>query len=101
MRVSFGAFMGEAQTVRVRFSADIAEYIKEKTWHDSQSISDLEDGDILFEARVAGIEEIKYWILRWGSKAEVLSPPELKDAVRREAEAMVGIYAAGDLQQIL
>jgi len=93
IRNTFGAFMGEEVTVRIRFSPDIAGYIKEKTWHESQEIFEEQNGCILFTARVAGIEEIKHWILRWGAKAEVISPIELQEAVRREVEAMAGIYS--------
>jgi hypothetical protein len=34
-------------------------YIKEKIWHESQKIAQQNDGLIIFEAEVAGTEEIK------------------------------------------
>lgn len=94
MRVTFGAFLGEEQTVQIRFSRDIAGYIKEKIWHESQEILDQEDGSILFTARVAGIEEIKHWILRWGAKAEVIGPPALRKAIHKEASDLAGLYGS-------
>jgi predicted DNA-binding transcriptional regulator YafY len=41
---------------------------------------------------VAGIDEIKFWILKWGAKARVLEPQSLRELMRAEAEAMVANY---------
>jgi len=92
MRSSFGVFQGEAVRVRVWFAADIAEYIREKTWHETQNIETLSDGAIIFEAEVAGIAEIKFWILKWGAKARVIEPESLKNEIRLEADAMLENY---------
>lgn len=95
MRPSFGVFQGEPVKIRVWFAADIAGYIKEKVWHESQKMETLEDGSIIFEAEVAGTEEIKFWIMSWGSKAMVLEPRSLRDEVRREIKTMMGGYDKG------
>jgi predicted DNA-binding transcriptional regulator YafY len=92
MKSSFGVFQGEPVRVRVRFAADVADYIREKIWHETQNIESQTDGSIIFEAEVAGIAEIKFWILKWGAKAQVLEPESLRDALRAEAEAMVANY---------
>jgi predicted DNA-binding transcriptional regulator YafY len=92
MRSSFGVFHGEPVHVRIWFAPDIAEYIGEKVWHDSQRLASQPDGSVIFEADVAGIEEIKYWVLKWGSKARVLAPDSLREETRREVEAMLGNY---------
>ena len=95
MAASFGVFRGEDVHVTIRFSAAVAGYIREKTWHASQNLTDLKNGGLLFEARVAGIEEIKYWVLQWGAQAEVVSPDTLRQAVQTEAVAMAARYAEG------
>ncbi len=46
---------------------DAAGYIKEKIRHDTQEIISQKDGSIVFEAEVAGTEEIKFWVMSWGS----------------------------------
>jgi len=76
------------------FHADVAGYIKEKIWHESQQIHPQNDGSIIFEAEVAGTDEIRFWIMSWGSKAEVLSPASLRDEIRAEAEMMARRYEA-------
>jgi len=95
MRSSFGVFQGEPIKVKVWFHQDVAGYIKEKIWHESQEIEDQGDGSIIFDAEVAGTEEIKFWVMNWGSKAEVLEPESLRDEIREEAEAMLGKYSKG------
>jgi predicted DNA-binding transcriptional regulator YafY len=69
MRPSFGVYQGEPVKVRIWFSPEAAGYIKEKIWHDTQKIVPQKDGSIVFEAEVAGTEEIKFWAMSWGSKA--------------------------------
>jgi predicted DNA-binding transcriptional regulator YafY len=90
---SFGVFQGPRTRVEIRFAAEIAGYIAEKTWHPSQKLTRRADGGLVFAAEVAGTEEIKHWILKWGSKAEVLAPESLREEVRREVKALAAVYA--------
>ena len=92
MRPSFGVFQGEPIKVKIWFHTDVAGYIKEKIWHESQEIHPQDDGSILFEAEVAGTDEIKFWTMSWGSKAEVLEPEPLRDEIREEAEVILERY---------
>jgi predicted DNA-binding transcriptional regulator YafY len=92
LRSSFGVFQGRPQKVKIRFAPEVAGYIQEKVWHESQKIRPQKDGSILFEAQVAGTDEIKYWIMTWGAKAEVLAPASLREEIRREAVEMLGMY---------
>lgn len=92
MQTSFGVFHGEPQNVRVRFEAEVAGYISEKIWHKTQKIEPQKDGSLIFEARVAGTDEIKFWLMSWGSKAQVLSPATLRDEILAEAKAMLQSY---------
>lgn len=93
MHSSFGVFQGDPVNVRIRFSSDIAGYIMEKIWHPSQAITTRSDGSIIFEAQVAGLQEIKFWVLRWGAGAMVLEPVELRQAVAGEIQAMAAKYS--------
>jgi predicted DNA-binding transcriptional regulator YafY len=92
MQTSFGVFHGKPQNVRIRFAAEVAGYISEKIWHKTQKIQPQKDGSLIFEARVAGTDEIKFWLMTWGSKAEVLSPAALRDEMISEAEVMLQNY---------
>jgi predicted DNA-binding transcriptional regulator YafY len=94
MQTSFGVFHGKPQHVRIRFAAEVAGYISEKTWHKTQKIMPQNDGSVIFEAHVAGTDEIKYWLMSWGGKAEVLAPARLRDEMRAEAQSMLRCYQA-------
>ena len=74
MRHSFSVFRGEPEKVSILFDVDVAEYIKEKVWHDSQEILNQGDGSIVFCADIAVTRELKCWIMRWGASALVLEP---------------------------
>jgi len=92
LKPSFGVFLGPATRVRVRFAAEAAGYLSEKTWHASQKLMPQKDGSVIFEVEVAGAEEIKRWILTWGGRATVLAPEPLREEMRREADAMKRNY---------
>ncbi len=96
MKDSFGVFHGEPINVKIRFAPKIAEYIKEKVWHGTQEIIEQNDGSILFTAKVAGIQEIKFWVLRWGAAATVIEPALLRDEIHKEAAGMISGYEKGE-----
>jgi len=91
---SFGVYQGEGTHIKIWFHPDVAGYIKEKIWHESQKIHPQDDGSIIFEAEVAGTDEIRFWIMTWGSKAVVLEPESLREEIRTEAETMANRYGA-------
>ena len=92
MGQSFGVYRGETEKVKIRFSADIAGYIKEKIWHESQKVTSRKDGSLILEAEVAGIDEIRFWVMTWGAGAEVLEPASLRERIQAEAERMLETY---------
>jgi predicted DNA-binding transcriptional regulator YafY len=93
MRSSFGAFLGEPVEVVIWFSADVAGYIEEKVWHESQALLKQDDGSVILKLKVAGTDEIKFWIMTWGAKARVIQPHALRDQIVDEAAAMLDAYA--------
>jgi predicted DNA-binding transcriptional regulator YafY len=92
MSSSFGVFQGEPVKVCIRFSSEAAGYVSEKMWHPSQSVTPEPGGGIVFTAEVAGIDEIKRWIMGWGSAAQVLDPPALRKAIAKETRNMLKFY---------
>lgn len=95
MRHSFGVFTGEPVMVKIWFAPEAAGYVKEKVWHNSQKIEELDDGAVLFEAEVAGTEEIKFWVRSWGPSALVLEPESLREALRSETALTLERYRSG------
>jgi proteasome accessory factor B len=67
--------------VRLRFDASVANRVRESIWHRSQQLTELADGRVEMALAVAGIVEIRPWILSWGDAVEVLAPDELREVV--------------------
>ncbi len=82
LRGSFGVVTGEGEyDVRIRFTPDAAGFIREKRWHPTQTLHDIEDGGVELRMKLSSLSEIQRWILNWGGDASVISPRELADAV--------------------
>lgn len=70
--------------VVIRFEPSVARRADETRWHPSQETELLSDGSLRWTGRVAGLREIRIWILGWGADAEVLQPAELRREVGEE-----------------
>jgi CRISPR-associated endonuclease/helicase Cas3 len=82
----------EPVTVVVRFAPEVASRVAETTWHPTQVIEREPDGSLVWRARVAGIQEIRSWVLGWGGECEVLEPDELRDRVKAELTTALERY---------
>jgi proteasome accessory factor B len=80
--------------VVVRFAPAVAKRVAETRWHASQRLEELEDGSLVWRGMVAGLHEIRVWILGWGASAEVLEPAELREGVADEYRRAAGQYTA-------
>ncbi len=90
---SWGIWSSEGtptETIRLRFDRSVAHRVREAIWHRSQTLDELPDGGVQLTVQVAGIIEIRPWILSWGDGVEVLAPPALRASV---AEALHGALA--------
>ncbi|NLG85033.1 MAG: WYL domain-containing protein [Firmicutes bacterium] len=87
--------------VRVAFDPVQARWIRERIWHDTQKLTDTPDGGVILEIRVKSLEPIKRWVLGFGRRARVLSPPELVRMVREEVEGMVRQMTGGRREKSL
>jgi predicted DNA-binding transcriptional regulator YafY len=92
---AFRMFRGETCRVVVRFDPYQARWIRERIWHSTQKITELDDGGLLFEVE-ANPEEIKRWIIGYGSHAEIVSPPFLREEVKEEIQKTLSRYIQTD-----
>jgi proteasome accessory factor B len=87
---SFGVHAGQGQfEVVIRFNAEVADYIREKKWHDSQQLKELKNGCVELRLTLSSLAEIERWILSWGGNATVLCPAQLADSVKRAAKRIL------------
>jgi len=81
---SFGIFKGPPRyTAKINFTGTAAELVKNQSWHKDQQMSEEETGVVL-QIPVHDDREILMKVLQYGSQAEVLSPPLLRERLHRE-----------------
>jgi predicted DNA-binding transcriptional regulator YafY len=80
---AFGVVAEPAVPVRIRFDRRFAAFVAERTWHPSQRTVPL----------LGDTEELRSWILSFGSGAEVVEPAALRASLERELRGALGHYA--------
>jgi predicted DNA-binding transcriptional regulator YafY len=90
LRDSFGVITGQGEhRVIIRFEHGVADYIREKRWHSSQTIKELPDGAVELGMKLSSLTEVHRWVLTWGGQAVPVAPPALVDIVRKAAERIL------------
>ena len=92
LRRAFGIVAEPVMAVRVRFAAEVAGSVRERTWHESQKITEEPDGGIVVSFEAGGNREILAWVLSFGAHAEVLEPAGLREEVRQVVRELDKTY---------
>ena len=82
----------ELYTVKVRISPGWARWVGEKIWYESQKVKKNGDGSLELIFQVAGLDEIKRWVLSFGPDAVVVEPERLKETVRKDLSRNLAQY---------
>jgi len=101
MRHSFKVIHDELYTVRVRISPGWARWVGEKIWHESQKITKPADGGLQMTLRVAGLDEIKRWVLSLGPECAVMEPERLRKLVQQDLQRNLAQYSKPTLSMKL
>jgi predicted DNA-binding transcriptional regulator YafY len=78
--------------VVIRFPASVAKRAAETLWHPTQETEEQPDGSLTWRATVAGMREIRIWIMGWGADAEVLEPDALRTDIATELARAAALY---------
>jgi predicted DNA-binding transcriptional regulator YafY len=93
IRKNFGVMTGgESIEVCLKFTSEVANWISEQVWCSGQEVSLNKDGSICLKFPVTDFREIRREILKYGARVEVLSPPKLREEIKKEIEMMVKVY---------
>jgi len=94
---ALGAFGGSREIrVVLRFHVRAAaDRVREREWHQTQTLRDLPDGRVELSLTLGALEEIERWVLSWGADVEVLEPVELRERIRQVGIALQRRYASG------
>ena len=82
----------ESYTVRLRFRGEAVRYVREQTWHPSQTAEATPEGDWLVQLEVSHLREVERLALSWGADCLVLDPPELRDRVAQNLARAAAQY---------
>jgi len=90
LRGSFGVQSGRGQyDVVIQFNQKVADYIREKKWHDSQQLRELRNGGVELRMKLSSLEEVERWVLSWAGNAVALKPRELVASVKEAARRLL------------
>lgn len=82
-------------TIRINaiFEKDATIHLEETPLSDDQRLTEQADGNVLVEATVADTGQLRWWLLGFGGRIEVLEPQGLRDELKDHAVRMVERYA--------
>jgi predicted DNA-binding transcriptional regulator YafY len=91
LRYSFGTMLGDGpvQLIIVRFSAEVAAYIRCRRWPAEVGIDERADGSVALTFAVTRLEEVVAWTLSFGGAATIESPHAAGAAVRAAAQRLL------------
>jgi len=99
-RNTFGLFVGDARPfrLRVRFSREISDQVREMQFHPQQKIETTPEGEAILELPAQSIAEARRFVLGYGKDAMALEPPELVEDLRAEVERLGRRYAGSEAE---
>ncbi len=83
---------GELHRVRLRFTGEAIKYLRERTWHASQSLEMGKDGSLILGLSVGHLREVEKFALSWGASCEVLEPLELRERIAQAISEASRLY---------
>ena len=90
---SWRIMMGEEPvTIVLRFNADAAPFVRERTWHASQEIEPDSNGGLILRLCIAEPREMLPWIRSWGAQVEVVEPGWLRERAAEDLRNAAEIY---------
>ena len=80
---------GRLYNVKLRFLPRVAHSVAEVQWHSTQTLVFENDGSVIMQFRVDGLNEITWWILSYGDQVQVLAPKILRQKIIKIAQNAV------------
>jgi predicted DNA-binding transcriptional regulator YafY len=77
---------------KVKFSPQVARYVKEEKMFVRPKMTDLPDGSLLFEVTVIHEREFLNWLYQYGPEAEILEPRHIRDKVKEQLQRWASMY---------
>ena len=83
---NIGIWNNDVEPIKIEllFSKEINTYILERTWHKDQDCKQNDDGSVYLSFTSNQTQELKYWIMSFGSAVKVLFPETLREDIKKE-----------------
>jgi proteasome accessory factor B len=78
--------------LKLKFNKAASRYIMEYELEKADIIEELPNGEITFKRKTTLTDDVVNWILSFGSKVEVLEPPELRSEIKETAKKVLEKY---------
>jgi predicted DNA-binding transcriptional regulator YafY len=85
-RGAFGIAGGKPEAVEIAFEAAVAGYIRERVWHESQSLEEGPGSGVTLRMNVSPGFELKSWIKGFLPHVRVLKPAKLRAEIAKDLE---------------
>ena len=89
---SIGVHSGPPEHVEIDFQPAVADYVRAREWHHSQSVASAADGGVRMTLHVCLDQALRSWILSFGPFARVVSPDPLACDIAEQFEEALARY---------
>jgi len=90
---SLGVHSGPPERVVIDFQPAVADYVRARHWHRSQTLSPSDDGAVRMTLDVCLDQALKGWILSFGPFAKVVAPEPLAREIAEQFEKGRALYS--------
>jgi predicted DNA-binding transcriptional regulator YafY len=85
-RGAFGIAGGKPEPVELVFDPEMAGYIRERVWHESQSLADGPNGSVVLRMSVSPSWELRAWVKGFLPYVWVVQPATLREEIALDLE---------------
>lgn len=99
LRRGFGMFRGgQVVEVEIEFDAQQARYARERQFHPTQRLREMEDGKVrvAFEVTEEALVQVARWLMQYGDQAVAIGPLQLRQLMKQKLTRGAALYASGD-----
>jgi len=90
---SLGVHSGPPERVAIDFQPAVADYVRARQWHRSQTLAPGDDGGVRMTLDVCLDQALKSWILSFGPFAKVVAPESLAREIADQFEKGRALYS--------
>ena len=84
---------GQLIRLEAEFSSKVGQHLKETPLSKEQTFTDLDDGSSRLIATVRDTQQLRWWLLAFGPRVKVVTPPALREWIASEHRSAASQYS--------